>query len=46
MRVAEIDAIRVSMVQVRTVFGFAERHLLGVNIHILPHGPHCQAKGH
>jgi hypothetical protein len=43
MRVAKIDAIRITVVEVRRVFGFAEHHVLGIDIHILRKGPHRQA---
>jgi hypothetical protein len=34
--VPKVEAIRVSMVEVGAVFGFAERHVLGINIYIDP----------
>ena len=44
MRVAKIDPIRVTMIEVGRVFAFAERHFLWIRLHILCQALHCQAE--
>ena len=44
MCVPKVYAIRVSMVEVRAVFGFAERDVLWIDIHILRQRPRCQTE--